>query len=264
LAIKKIYGGKKLFIEELPKNWAVNVDFVPLMNLQVALDSDRELFCGEITVSKQILPSTADEKRIGDLTIKRGDSHREKNRISFGYDDPTQYMVTQKSICQQIQDATGEEQVTIKARGMIHEIPKVLENDARFQGVDHFYHLQYSKGNYYGMWRDRLDVRLKNVAKDVKNELVAHGIIKTPQDADIRSTLRTGYIIDDLHIGRQGWRPLDPNAQPDLLLTLLRNLRRPFWSRDTAIPKGFQIPINHVAARGIAYELDTRGHTILI
>jgi hypothetical protein len=260
-----------LDVEPLPSYYPINVDFLPELGLQTVWDGDRHLFKMILNIGA-VIGSETERSKIGELTIIDRNTALKTTTIQVG-GTPNDIDITQKEVYKQILDAAGEvDRITIKERGMIHKIPNKLHELPAFQSAECLYHFENSLGNYTNMMRKRTSYPLFDVNYMIKTELIerirkSYKLRRMGININklfLRSTLRTTWLVDNEHLGLQGWRAfLYDSDEGKLFLDTLRTIKDGIWFKDTAIPKINIIALDGRSVEAVLYELDNRPGEII-
>lgn len=237
---------------KLNVEFPINVDFLPPLSFQAELDPKQELYHIDAHVSS-ILSKTMNRQTVGDLKIEiiRSTTVPEAWDIKWGSEKNPSDEVTlsQREIWNEIVNL-GIPDAVIKKRGVIHTIPKVVEDLPCLDGANYIFAHHESYGNRARAIRRRLNIGVTNPYYLIRGELIRHNIIDTTADPRlkrIRSVLGTSYLIPDNDVG---YIVLLEHAEE-----LQNGLRSGKFWKDTAVPKRFIMSVDGLDARAILYKL---------
>lgn len=127
-------------VRVFPPNYSRNIDMMPVLSLQTALDKEATVYYFKGFVSETTSRNPLGEKPIKTelgIVIKPSNVARNVTEVEFGHPDPIAgYEVTHKEIFNELQSYEVVE-CNISIRGRIHSIPKNAEEIEALQGLWH-------------------------------------------------------------------------------------------------------------------------------
>lgn len=254
-------------IKTYPLSWPRNLDFVPLLTLQKALDPNLELFYCEAHVSiplEKISPSGGNrpvKTSLGGI-METDQINRLETNVRYGEPDPRNYTLSkldklpQQEILKDIMENADVPEAVLRARGIREGIPPKIEDLDVLQGCEEILYHQTGKGNYtnkikksFGLWQ------LRNPRTTIKNDLILYGVagLHDPRFRRMKSILRTDWLISATRTRYHGWNNLGSSMLP-LQQALCENK---FW-QDTGKASPLTGKIDSKVINAQVYELDKR------
>lgn len=246
-------------IKPYPLEYARNLDFLPLISVQRALEPKQELyyFTGTVSVPfPKVSTTTKPIKTELGGTIRSHPIMRNASQIRYGKPEPTGFRCTQKEIHEEITNLELPEAV-INQRGKVETVPKLVEDLKPLQGVDELYTQETSRGNFCRKFRRMLGIKFFNPHRTMKNELVTYGFVK-PSDPCFKR-LRSVLMVDWITGRKKGW-----SGFLDVLFPLERALCIDKWWQDTAIPHPISDTIDSRLIQARIYLLDKRDELMAV